>query len=78
MSGCAIRAVLGGGKLYLSDHESGDQRTNRQPKHAYGDRGGRLAEFCIAFSPNARFVPANVVLGFDCTSTDAASSNPGL
>jgi hypothetical protein len=39
---------------------------------------GASQSFVIAFTPNARFVPTNVVLGFDCSGVNAAPSNTGL
>ena len=78
LSGCAIAPFpVAASFTYQTTNPTTNALTG-SPNTPTGIAAGASQSFVIAFSPNAPFTPANIILGFDCAGTDAASSDPGL
>jgi streptogramin lyase len=79
VSGCAITPVTTVPASFV--YQTTDPKTNaltRSPNTPASIAAGGSQSFVIAFTPNAPFVPTNVVLGFACTGVSAAPSTTGL
>jgi hypothetical protein len=79
VSGCAIVPVtpVPASFVYQTTNPTTNALTG-SPNTPASIAAGASQSFVIAFTPNAPFVPTNVVLGFDCTGASAAPSNTGL
>jgi hypothetical protein len=79
VSGCAITPVttVPASFVYQTTNPATNALTGSPNTPASIAEGGSQS-FVIAFTPNAAFVPTNVVLGFACTGVSAAPSTTGL
>ncbi len=79
LSGCTIVPVTSIPATF--SYQTTDPNTNAPtgtPNTPVSIAAGAAKSFFFAFTPQAAFVPVNVVLGYDCAGQDAASSSAGL
>ena len=79
VTGCAITPVTTVPASFV--YQTTNPATNAlsgSPNTPVSIAAGGSQSFVIAFTPNAPFVPTNVVLGFACTGVSAAPSITGL
>jgi len=79
VSGCAITpgSTVPASFVYQTTNPATNALTG-SPNTPASIAAGGSQSFVIAFTPNAAFVPTNVVLGFACTGVSAAPSTTGL
>jgi streptogramin lyase len=79
VSGCAITPVttVPASFVYQTTNPATNALTG-SPNTPASIAAGGSQSFVIAFTPNAAFVPTNVVLGFACSGVSAAPSTTGL